>query len=176
MIRKSCCINCGKCRGGCTHEECKPFRLCTKACPQGLIKVVGETVEPKELVKRLKSYEEFLRKNNGGITLSGGEPLARSGFLIGLLKELKPMHTVLERSGHGMPDVFEQVIELTDLILFDIKHTDPEVHKKVTGVDNKLILENLNQLIKSEKKFIARIPLIPKLMIHGKTWRRLLCC
>ncbi|NSW92490.1 MAG: glycyl-radical enzyme activating protein [Firmicutes bacterium] len=161
MVRKASCINCGKCRQGCTHEECRPFGLCTKVCPRGLIKIVGETVDSTELATKLKKREEFLQKNGGGITLSGGEPLAQPEFLVDLLKEIKPMHTVVETSGYGRPDVFLQVVTLTDLILFDIKHTDSGEHKRLTGVDNRLILENLGHLKESGKPFIVRIPLIP---------------
>lgn len=161
MLRKSSCINCGKCRKACTHKECQPFGLCTKICPQGLIKIVGETIDSKELASRLKKNESFLIKNEGGITLSGGEPLAQPEFLLDLLKRLKPLHTAVETSGYGRQEVFKQVIEMTDLILFDIKSAFPDVHKRFTGVDNKLIMDNLGQLIESGKGFIARIPLIP---------------
>lgn len=161
MIRKSSCTNCGKCRAGCSHKECGTFDRCTKVCPEGLVKVVGESVDSRELANRLKGFEEFLHKNKGGVTISGGEPLAQPEFLIDLLKELKPIHTVVETSGYGRQDVFRQVMQLADLILFDIKHIDPKVHKKVTGFDNTLILENLNNLIASRKSFIARVPLIP---------------
>ena len=161
MVSKVSCTNCGKCRESCIHKECQPVGLCTKVCPQGLIKIVGETVDSKELALSLKRHSEFLRKNHGGITFSGGEPLVQPEFLIDLLKELNHLHTAVETSGYARLDIFMQIVKLADLILFDIKHTDPEVHKKVTGIDNKLILKNLDQLIKSDKNFIARIPLIP---------------
>lgn len=161
MVRESSCIHCGKCREGCEHEECKSFDRCSKVCPLGLIKVSGMIFESRELATNLKKHKDFLEMNKGGITLSGGEPLFQPEFLIDLLKELKPLHTTVETSGYGSQPVFRHVIELADLILFDIKHTDPHEHRFYTGVDNKLIMENLYQLIKSEKRFIARVPLIP---------------
>jgi pyruvate formate lyase activating enzyme len=103
----------------------------------------------------------FFEMNEGGITLTGGEPLYQPEFVIDFLKKVKPVHSVIETSGYASLKVFKQVIEGTDLVLFDIKHTDPDVHKKYTGVDNKIILKNFSYLKRSGKKFIVRIPLIP---------------
>lgn len=161
MIRQTLCRHCGKCNIKCNHEECQPFARCLKACPDGLIQVVGERVNAKVLADRMLQYREFLEKNHGGITISGGEPLLQPVFLLDLLQALKPMHIAIETSGFGKPDIFQQVIALADLILFDIKHTNAEIHKQITGTDNRIIMENLYQLIQSEKKFIVRIPLIP---------------
>lgn len=163
MISKTLCTGCGRCRIECAHDECTAFDRCINACPSGLIKVVGNTVDSGALVEELKMHKDFLKKNKGGITLSGGEPLAQPEFLIALLKELDMMHRVVETSGHGNADMFKQVIELADLILFDIKHADSQVHKELTGVDNIQILKNLYQLIASGKEFIVRVPLIPGL-------------
>lgn len=161
MVRESACTHCGQCRNPCSHNMCRDFNRCIYACPSGLIKVIGEKVEADELAVRLKKYSEFLLMNKGGITISGGEPLAQPAFLLDLLKKLKPMHTALETSGYGEKRVFAEAINLADLILFDIKHMDADVHKKYTGVDNKLIQFNLLNLMSSGKPFIARIPLIP---------------
>jgi len=155
------CMHCGKCNVRCSHEECRPFELCTKVCPNGAIRIVGEKVSSDELAERLKKHEDVMKNFNGGVTISGGEPLAQPEFLIDLLKKLKPVHTAVETSGYGKKDVFKQVIELADIILFDIKHMDPGIHKKITGVDNGIIMDNLKQLIDSGKKFIVRVPLIP---------------
>lgn len=161
MVRRSFCRNCGKCRRGCAHEECRPFGVCTKVCPEGAIGIVGRTANSRDLAAELKKQEDFLAKTNGGITLSGGEPLAQPEFLIALLAELKPLHTAVETSGYGDKNVFAQVIAAADLIMFDVKHMDREMHKRITGSDNALILENLDRLIDSGKRFVARVPLIP---------------
>jgi len=134
-----------------------------KICSQGLIKAVGEIVDSRELAFKLKKHKDFLEMNGGGITISGGEPLFQPEFLVDLLQELKPMHTTVETSGYGSQPVFRHVIRLADLILFDIKHTDPQAHKRYTGVENGLIMKNLDQLIESGKSFIVRIPLIPEI-------------
>lgn len=161
FVKKTSCINCGKCHKACAHKECEAFGRCLKACPKGLVSVVGYRVGSGELAKELLGYRRFLELNHGGITLSGGEPLAQPDFLLALLSDLMPIHTAVETSGYGNPGVFEQVIELADLILFDIKHMDSDNHKRHTGVGNELIQRNLLMLMDSDKPFIARIPLIP---------------
>jgi pyruvate formate lyase activating enzyme len=161
MVREDACQCCGSCRRPCSHEACRPFGRCTRACPHGLLRIAGETVTAGELAARLKKQENILRANSGGITISGGEPLAQPAFLLELLGELQPIHTVIETSGHGAPEAFAHAIVRTSLILFDIKHTDARRHRELTGQDNRLILENLAVLIASGRPFIARIPLIP---------------
>ena len=161
MIQTSSCVECGKCRIQCAHEACREFDRCLKACPRGLVSVVGRKIDAAVLAEQLKEYNAFLDMNDGGITLSGGEPLAQPEFLIALLEELKPLHTVVETSGHGAPDVFSKAVELSDMVLFDIKHMDTHVHRQHTGVGNELIQQNLQAMMKWGKPFIARIPLIP---------------
>jgi pyruvate formate lyase activating enzyme len=93
--------------------------------------------------------------------LSGGEPLAQPEFLLELIAELKPLHVALETSGYASNRIFHQAIFAADLVLMDLKHTDPEMHRQYTGVDNKLILDNLKDLCDSGRQFIIRIPVIP---------------
>ena len=171
LINKPSCVNCGKCRVGCTHEECKPFNLCTKICSKGLIRIAGTIVDSESLAKELMKQESFFENNRGGITISGGEPLAQPEFLLDLLKRLKPIHTAVETSGYGNSEVFKEAIGLTDIILYDIKHMDPKIHEKVTGVDNNLILSNFRQLMNLKKEFIVRIPLIPGINDSEKNFK-----
>lgn len=115
-----------------------------------------------ELADIVLGNAEILAMNDGGITLTGGEPLAQPGFVTGLPRKVKLfVHTAVETSGHVPNEVFKSVLEYLDLVLFDIKHMDPVVHKRHTGVDNRLILENLRTLIESGREFVIRVPLIP---------------
>jgi len=107
MVEASSCIKCGKCHVECEHEECHGFDRCLKACPKGLISVMGRKVNSDDLVHELMEYRRFVEMNGGGITLSGGEPLAQPEFLLALLSQLKPIHTVIETSGYGSTDVFK---------------------------------------------------------------------
>jgi len=124
-------------------------------------KNVGERIQAADLAARLLQYEDVLAKTNGGITLSGGEPLMQPDFLLALLRALKPLHTAVQTSGHGDPAAFREMAALADLVLFDLKLTDAALHQEYTGKDNTVILQNLEQLKRTEKPFIARMPMIP---------------
>ena len=124
-------------------------------------KISGQEFEAKELAEKILKGKEVLINSGGGITITGGEPLAQPTFLFDLIRWLKPMNIAVETSGFANKRVFQKMVEETDLVLMDVKHTDPEIHKKYTGVDNPQILENLQFLCRSDTDFYIRIPLIP---------------
>lgn len=155
------CKGCGACTKDCDHPECEGLGRCAYACPYGVLRIAGERVEAKALAERLKRQSIFLEE--GGITLSGGEPLSQPEFAIELLKELKPLHTVVETCGYANPDAFLEAARLCDIIYMDLKVADPVRHKELTGVDNALILQNLKTLSGIGKPFVIRVPLIPTL-------------
>ena len=128
---------------------------------KGSARMIGEVIDAADLAERLKKYKNILAKTNGGITISGGEPLMQPDFLLSVLSELNPMHRVLQTSGYGAPDVFVKAVHAVDLVLFDIKLTNAAMHQKYTGVDQGLILENFEILKQSRRKFIVRLPMIP---------------
>jgi len=161
MIRTEGCLGCGSCRRGCTHPECAGLGRCTRTCPVGLVRRAGEEVEASRLAARLLSVADLLDAGGGGYTLSGGEPLAQPEFALELLDLLRPHHLALETSGFCRGEVFERALCAADLILLDLKHIDPAEHVRGTGVDNQLVLENLDRLIASGRPFVARVPLIP---------------
>jgi len=161
MFSGNSCLKCGKC-GICQNpEKCICCGACVSVCPMRLRRVAGETYTPEELAKIILRNKELLEEYGGGVTFSGGEPLSQGAFLFALIKELEDLHTVLETSGYCRGDLFHEAVEAIDLILFDIKIIDPLLHRKFTGVDNSVILENLTFLMQSGKPFIVRVPLIP---------------
>jgi len=161
MVKTAQCLHCGLCKKPCDHAECQPFQRCLHACPKGLISLCGEEVDAEQLAKQLLGYRDFLMDNGGGITFSGGEPLAQPEFLLALLQKTKPLHRAIQTSGYVESPIFEAALEHIDYVMLDIKHTDNVIHKQYTGVDNALILKNLELLKKSGKPFVIRIPLIP---------------
>ncbi|KKS19447.1 MAG: Pyruvate formate-lyase-activating enzyme, partial [Candidatus Roizmanbacteria bacterium GW2011_GWC2_41_7] len=161
MVSKGSCINCERCIDVCREEKCTSCGTCINACPLRLRKICGTEYEAKDLAKELLRGKEILEQNNGGITISGGEPMAQPEFLMELIQELKPIHVVIETSGYASEEVFRKIVDSVDLVLMDIKHTDPKIHMQVTGVDNALIFKNLSYLCNSSRKFNIRIPLIP---------------
>jgi pyruvate formate lyase activating enzyme len=113
----------------------------------------------------------FYRNSGGGVTLSGGEVTVQSAFAVRLLDALREegIHTAIETCGFAKPEIFDRVARAADLVLFDMKHSDPEKHEFFTGVDNVLIGENLKRTVRSGKRVIARYPLIPGVNDDEKT-------
>jgi len=111
----------------------------------------------------LQKEAVFYDESGGGVTFSGGEPLFQPVFLTGLLKASKEngFQTAVDTCGYARTGYFKDILGLTDLFLFDLKHTNPTEHKKYTGVSNELILANLRFLIENSANVIIRIPLIP---------------
>lgn len=128
---------------------------------KGRKELCGYEISAGELARRISRDRELFRDSGGGVTFTGGEPLMQSEVLCEVMKLLPDIHKALETSGYASPDVFGSVLTLADLMLFDIKHADPEMHHRYTGVSNDLILKNLATLLESGKPFMARIPLIP---------------
>jgi len=121
----------------------------------------GEVVFPRDLADRLLRHERVLRASGGGVTFSGGEPMAQAAFVVQAAGELRTMHKAIETSGHITPAVFDRVTSAMDLVMIDIKHVDPAVHRRFTGRDNRLILANLDSLVRRATPFVVRVPLIP---------------
>ena len=114
-----------------------------------------------EVIDEIMKDEDFYRNSGGGVTISGGEALWQSRFVTTLLAECKQkgLHTVLDTTGYSSWEKMSRVVNFADLILFDIKHLDLFQHRKVTGVENPLILENLQKIAKMLPTWI-RVPLI----------------
>ena len=156
------CVGCGKCREVCpSPAKCTACGACVKACPKGAIHIVGQERRASEVAKQVLRHRRVLEMNGGGITFSGGEALMQPDFVLAVCDRLEGLHTAIETSGYAAPDVFERVISRMDLVMMDIKLVDPAAHKRWTGVDNALILENLARLKRMNKPFRARIPVIP---------------
>lgn len=161
MIPQNGCLHCGKCMRPCSHPECAPFSRCTKICPKGLVKIAGTETDSETLVAQLREQAMFFE--DGGVTISGGEPTMQPTFLFALLDGLAGIHTVVETCGYTTPEIFQTVVEKAGTVYLDIKHMDSPVHKKLTGVPNERIQANLSYLIGQEKPFLVRMPLIPGL-------------
>lgn len=156
------CLHCGRCEAVCTHgEQCVACGACVQACPQRLISIVGEEQDAADIAARVLKNADILTASGGGVTFSGGEVLMQPDFLLALLDETRPLHRAIETSGYASEGVFTRAIHACDLVMMDIKHSDPALHKRYTGVDPAPIYQNLSILKQSDVPFIARIPLIP---------------
>lgn len=172
MVSRASCLHCGKCQEVCEHETCISCGKCIPVCPLHLRKISGEELTAEELVKRIRINSDYYGKYGGGVTFSGGEPLMQADFLLEVLEQLPDVHKAVETSGFCSPEKFIQVVELLDYIMMDIKLFDRELHKKFTGVDNQVILENAKFLCGAEKPFVIRIPVIPGVNDNEDNFRR----
>ena len=169
------CIACGDCSRICplrairddhgpiiAWSKCDACMVCTEVCPARALEPAGREYSPAQLAVEALRDKEFY-ESEGGVTLSGGEPLARPDFLRELLPRLKTenLHVTVETCGHYNWDKVEPVLKMIDLVLYDIKAMDPELHRRLTGQDNRLILSNLRRLIELKIPHQVRMPMIP---------------
>lgn len=174
MVSANGCVGCGKCveacpvgaalfggRTGPERESCLQCGRCVTACGLRLRRLCGTEYKAEELATRLVKDSEFLTKNGGGVTFSGGEAMAQPLFLKEVLRLLPGMHKAVETSGYCDPQTFREIVDLLDYVIMDIKLADDMLHKEYTGVSNRVILENLSYLKRGGKPYVIRIPLIP---------------
>ena len=158
------CLSCGEClRRSEKNGEKTIFTLDSiKGCPQGLLRYCAEEYTAEELCGRLSKNLAILNASGGGVTFSGGEPLANHNFLLECLKLLEGRtNRAVQTSGFADGAVFDAVLGQCDYMLFDVKLADAKLHQKYTGVSNESILRNLGALAASGKRFVIRMPLIP---------------
>lgn len=143
------CISCGKCAG---------------VCPAGALQLFGREETVDTLLPRLLEDRAFYENTGGGITLSGGECLLQADFCAAILSALKKegIHTAVDTCGFVPRKAMEKVLPYTDLFLFDIKAIDTHVHKKCTGQENSIILENIRFLDSVGANMEFRIPFVPE--------------
>ena len=121
-------------------------------------------IDVQRALKLVLQYKDFYFATNGGITVSGGEPLMQPKFVLNLFKKLKEynIHTCIDTSGYvDITKNITDLIEYTDLFLLDIKHTNNEEHIKLTGKPNIKVINFLNALLKHNKKIWIRQVIMP---------------
>jgi len=153
------CIDCGACDAVCPNgsardtlagriagqDTCRLCLACAAACPSGAIEVVGREMTVDEVLAAVEKDRVFYEESGGGMTLSGGEPMAQFEFTRDLLAAAKDagISTCMETCGSASPERFAQIVPLVDLFLWDVKDTDPDRHKRLTGAAVEPLLANL---------------------------------
>ena len=172
------CTGCGKCVQVCPENAirvqgevsqtdrrlCKSAGLCVDACPNEARAAIGRRATVDEVFKEISADLLFYEESGGGVTLSGGEPLAQPEFAVGILKKCRDagIHTALDTCGHALWSTAREVVRHTDLVLYDFKHMNPEMHEKYTGVSNELILQNAEKIHHEMSIAMrARVAIIP---------------
>jgi len=164
MHRRNICKGCGSCMRDTLSPAYLAYGRDHTLCPTGALTLCGEDIESSELLSRVRSMKKLLEINQGGVTFSGGEPLAQWEFLrecLLLLRE-EGIHTAVETSGYASSSTFETIVDITDLVIMDIKIMDDALHREATGVSNKQILRNARYLMESGRDHLFRTPLIPR--------------
>lgn len=163
------CRRCGKC--GFVFEHLKDTASLTEdekkelaeGCIYGALELVGEWMTAEKVLEEVRQDMRFFRTSGGGITISGGEPMMQFEFLMDLLKKAKELslNTAIETSGFAPAEKYKEILPYVDVFLWDYKETDQEKHKELTGVENRIILENLRVLHDTGAKIVLRCPMIP---------------
>lgn len=181
------CTGCGRCISLCTEgavtrgedglphfdrTRCIGCGKCEQACPNEAIAISGKQMSIGEIVEAVKRDRDYYRNSGGGVTFSGGEVFMQPEGLVALLKAVKAegISTAIETCGQTSLEWIERVEPLTDLFLYDIKHCDREVLKRVAGGDLYRIVANLEALGHTGKA-IVRVPSIPGFNLDEVTMR-----
>lgn len=171
------CIACGECVSICPNhahrlennlhlfirENCQTCGNCVEICPANALELIGRYMTIDEVMGTILRDRVFYDTSNGGVTLSGGEPLLQADFVQALLRRCKKddLHTAIETSGNYPWSTLEKLLPAIDLIMMDLKLIDPIKHKAACGDSNERILANAQQLSWTNKPIIFRIPVIP---------------
>ena len=172
------CGMCGRCASVCPEkaqvadgnrlfmrDRCDHCGKCVSVCYREALIIYGREMSVGDVVTEIEKDRAFYDNSLGGVTLSGGEPLMQHDFTRKVLEECQErgIETALETCGFADAEIFDEILECTDLVLFDIKSVDPVKHKSITGASNELIIGNLRRLAAADTKFILRVPMIPGL-------------
>jgi pyruvate formate lyase activating enzyme len=173
------CTGCGACAAACPEKaieiadgksrtdraRCKGAGRCAAVCPNEARSLIGKEMSAAEVFQDVNADAVFYARSGGGVTISGGEPLAQPEFASAVLKLCKAagQSTALDTCGYAAWDVFKSVLQHVDAVLYDFKHLDAATHEKLTGVSNGLILENAIKINREfpEIAFSARMPVVP---------------
>jgi pyruvate formate lyase activating enzyme len=173
------CIGCGACVSVCPvgailmrdgsawtdRDRCTACGTCAAACPADARAIVGETWSVSRLLGEIEKDLLFYDESGGGVTLSGGEPLAQASFAASVLAacQERRIHTAVDTCGYAEWEDLQRIARVTDLFLYDVKHADNGRHRELTGVSNERILENLRRLSGEGCTLWIRVPIIPGL-------------
>ena len=175
------CTYCGRCAAVCKkdihrvtiasgnnqHEidfqSCQNCGTCVEACVHQALKIAGRPMSAEAILEAALRDEDFYQRSGGGLTISGGEPMLQYPGLLDLLRKAKKkgLHICLDTSGQAPQEYYREIAKLVDIFLFDYKITDSQVHKRYIGVENDLIISNLDFLGQRGSRIYLRCPIIP---------------
>ena len=170
------CIGCGRCVTVCPHDaqhldetgrrydrdQCIGCGLCAAECFAGGLEISGREMAVDEVVAEVVKDEPYYRHSGGGVTFSGGDPVLQTEFLRQLLIACRErgLHTAVDTAGHYPWARLESLLPHVDLVMYDLKAMDPDVHRRVIGNDGRVIRDNLRRLGASGVPFLVRTPVV----------------
>jgi pyruvate formate lyase activating enzyme len=172
------CIRCGECVEVCPEhlsgpeiaaaqaaDVCRRCGACVENCPTGARQKIGRRMSVAAVLDEVGKDTVFYDESHGGVTFSGGEPLAQPEFLRALLAACaaRGIHTAVDTCGFTAREELLSVAAATGLFLYDLKVMDDAKHRRFTGVSNALILDNLRCLGTVHDNIWLRVPIIPGL-------------
>jgi len=188
IFRPARCILCDDCLTICPNEavtrqgdviqidrkRCKVRGVCAAVCNAEAMHVVGRDMTIQQVINEIERDSVFYEQSGGGVTFTGGEPLAQPRFLLGLLSACRTrlLQTTVDTSGFTPWQFLDEIRPLVDLFLYDLKLMDDARHYQWTGVSNADILSNLRQLSEAGSKIQVRLPLIPGINDDGENLRQ----
>ena len=177
------CIGCGACFKNCPvsshmimrfgengeprhiidRNRCTRCLACVDTCYAGALAGVGREVAAEYVVNAVKSDLPYYERSGGGVTVTGGECMVQPDFLYAVLAGCKEagIHTAVDTAGNVPWEYFERILPVTDMFLYDVKAASPEVHRELTGSDNRRIIANLRELCIRGLRVWVRVPYIP---------------
>jgi len=183
LYRSSQCLRCGTCVAACPAKAlsldasgvardraaCTLCGRCAEACPAEAQTMVGRRISAEALAAEIARDRVFFDESGGGVTFSGGEPLAQPAFLLEMLDRCgaQGIHRAVDTSGYAPRATLLDVAARTDLFLFDLKLMDDALHRQYTGVGNAVVLENLEALSEAGAPVEIRIPVVPSITDGG---------
>ena len=156
---KGCPLRCAWCH----NPEGQSFEVETMTRANGEKTVCGKDWTADALAGELLRNADIMAQSGGGVTFSGGEPLAQAEFLLELIPLLKTrgIHLAMETSGYAPSETYEAVVSRLDFVYQDVKHHDPAQFRRWTGGELDVVLKNVEWLRKSGVGHCFRVPTVP---------------
>jgi len=159
VFMKGCPLRCAWCQNP-ESQSARPEEIHDT---DGTARVMGRLMTAGDVFEEVKKDALFYRRSGGGITLSGGEPLAQPRFAEAILSlcQDEGFHTAIDTTGYGKWSTIRSVFDFCNLVLFDLKHFDTNRHHALTGVGNSQIIANLQRIKELDLELWVRIPIVP---------------
>jgi pyruvate formate lyase activating enzyme len=177
IFRATRCIRCGACLSVCPQgaiswdsdaistdrEKCTQCGACVQVCYSEAREAVGREMTVDQVMAEIERDVAFYDESDGGVTISGGEPLWQADFLLAILRACQEheIHAALDTCGFSPWETLDAIRVHVDLFLYDLKSMDDAKHRSFTGVSNELILKNLQALSERGHNIVLRVPIIP---------------